>query len=105
MELLLLFLLIIFIFSAAAEMVFALLPLRCRGTRPALVIPITENMQDAELVLRRSLSMVKGSGLDCRIILCNMGADSETLEICRIFADGNDIFELCPEEKCRELFM
>ena len=104
MEFLLLFMLIIFLISAAAEMIFALSSLRCRGTRPALVIPITENMQDAELVLRRSLSMVKDSGLDCRIILCNMGADSETLEICRIFADGNDIFEMCPKEKCRELF-
>lgn len=108
MEKLLLFMLIVFSAAAIAEGFFSYSAMRRayeRSFRRQLIlIPVTENMRDIEGVLRETLRMVQGSYLDCRVILCDMGADDETMEICRRFAAENEIFELCSHE-CAERLM
>lgn len=108
MEKLLLFMLIVFSASAIVEGFFGYSAMRRayeRSFRRQLIlIPVTENMRDIEGVLRETLRMVESSYLDCRVVLCDMGADYETMEICRRFSEENEIFELCPLE-CAEKLM
>ncbi len=67
--------------------------------RQLIFIPVTENMTDIEAVMRETLRMVQSSWMDCRIIICDMGADEETMQICRRFSAENEIFEICSGEE------
>lgn len=94
------FLLIILILTSAAECVIGISALNTAGGQRKLlmVIPVTEHMQDIEGILREALRTVSNSSLNCRIIMCSIDADSETLEICRRFSEENGIFELYTSE-------
>lgn len=66
--------------------------------RQLIIVPITSNMQDIEMVLRNTDAMAKKSDYGCRIILCDMGADENVMNICRLFARDKEYIELCSRE-------
>ena len=55
--------------------------------RTVILIPAFGNMEDMEYVLRQAAAMAERSDMPCRCVICDMGADSETMEICRRFAE------------------
>ena len=60
------------------------------------VMPITGRMDDVEYVVRgllwqKNWSDIKSNG---KIILLNLGADDETISVCKNFADENEMVEL-----------
>ena len=55
--------------------------------RTVILIPAFENMEDIEYVLRQAAAMAERSDMPCRCVICDMGADEETMEICRRFAE------------------
>ena len=55
--------------------------------RTVILIPVSGNMRDIEYVLRQAAAMAERSDMPCRCVICDMGADSETMEICRRFAE------------------
>lgn len=64
--------------------------------RTVILIPVSGNMGDIEYVLRQASEMAGRSDMPCRCVICDMGADDETLEICRRFAEefGFEIEEM-----------
>ena len=62
--------------------------------RTVILIPINGNMGDIEYVLRQAAAMAERSDMPCRCVICDMGADEETLEICRRFAEEYGGFEI-----------
>lgn len=99
MEYMLLFMLIVFGAAALLESIFSFAALRRAYERrmksAALFIPVTPRTSDMEYILLETLKMAENYDISCRIILFDMGADSETMEICRKFAEEHEIFELC----------
>ncbi len=92
--------LIVAVFAAAAltECFFGFASIRSAlahtEERTAILIPVTRGMEDIEYVLRQAAKMEEQSDIYCRCIICNMGADGETLEICRRFAEEHGGFEI-----------
>lgn len=107
MEYMLLFMLVIFAASAIIEGFFSYSAMRRAYERSfrrqIILIPVTENMHDIEDILRETLHMVENSYISCRVVLCDMGADDETMSICRRFSEDNEIFEICSGECAEKL--
>lgn len=57
------------------------------GERTLILIPVSGHMGDIEYVLRQAAEMAGRVDMPCRCVICDMGADGETLEICRRFAE------------------
>lgn len=66
--------------------------------RTVILIPVNGNVGDIEYVLRQAAAMAERSDMPCRCVICDMGADEETLEICRRFAKEHGGFEI---EACK----
>lgn len=58
-----------------------------------MIIPLTKEMNDVEIRLREAASAVCGG----KLLLFDLGADEETLEICRRFFGERDNMEIIPE--------
>lgn len=58
-----------------------------------LIIPLTKGMNDVEIRLREAASAVCGG----KLLLFDMGADEETLEICRRFFGERNNMGIIPE--------
>lgn len=71
-----------------------MLRLRRSSVTKIIFLPLTDKVNNAELLLREAYSMAEASPSPCRIIIYNMGADEETLRICRIFASEHGGFEV-----------
>jgi len=70
--------------------------LMCGGAeRAAVIIPVGENEPSVELRVRQITRMLATGGCDMKIILLNVGADNETLEICRKICQEKSFVELC----------
>ncbi|MBQ5332515.1 MAG: hypothetical protein J6K92_04565 [Oscillospiraceae bacterium] len=66
--------------------------------RTVMLIPITDKTGDAEFILRQAADMMERSYLPCRCVIVDMGADEETLEICRRFISEHGGFEMGDDE-------
>lgn len=92
--------LIVAVFAAAAliECLFGFASIRAALTRgeerTVILIPINEKTCDVEFILRQAADMMDRSDISCRCVICNMGADEETLEICRRFISEHGGFEM-----------
>ncbi len=107
MEYMLLFMLVIFSASAVIEGFFAFSAMRRAYERSfmhqLILIPVKTNMKESiEGIIREALAMAERSYLSIRIILYDMGADEETMQICRRLTDENDIMEI---RSCGEDFL
>lgn len=95
MDSLLFFVLLIFAVTAASQVIFSLLALRGAYGRneyqPILLIPVTHETTDIEMILRDALKLAKCSHSYCRIVICDMGADAENRRICELFSRENGI--------------
>ena len=59
-----------------------------------MLIPITDKTGDAEFILRQAADMMERSYFPCRCVILDMGADEETLEICRRYIREHGGFEM-----------
>lgn len=62
--------------------------------RTVILIPINDKTADAEFILRQAADMMERFYLPCRCVIVDMGADEETLEICRRFIGEHGGFEM-----------
>ena len=63
-----------------------------------LMIPLTKGMNDVEIRLREAANTACGG----KLLLFDMGADGETLEICRRFFGEKDNMGIIPEMISKE---
>lgn len=77
-----------------AVIISVMMRLRRSSVTKIILLPLTDKVNNAELLLRDAYAMAKASSYPCRIIIYNMGADEETLRICRIFASVHREFEV-----------
>ncbi|MCI7768450.1 MAG: hypothetical protein MSJ26_10805 [Oscillospiraceae bacterium] len=73
--------------------------LKGEGERLVIFIPVSEKTEDAEFILRQAEDMMERSYLPCRCVIADMGADEETLEICRRFISEHGGFEIASGDR------
>ncbi|MGN0667398.1 MAG: hypothetical protein ACI4KF_12850 [Huintestinicola sp.] len=66
---------------------------KCRP-KTVIVVPVSAETSDAELLLREAQKAAGEISGGCRVVICDMGADDDTLEVCRKFAEESGVFEL-----------
>lgn len=106
LDCLLFFVLLIFALTAASKVVFSLLALRGAYVRneaqPILLIPVTHETTDVEIILRDALKLAKCSHSYCRMVICDMGASIESRKICELFSKEHGI-ELMDRDEAANL--
>lgn len=107
MEWVLLFIAAVFTAMAAAECFLDFRAMRrtyrSDNGRMYLLIPLTPDMTDTENILREALDMAHRSLSPCHVLLCDMDAGEETLEICRRFSKECRLFEICSGDRAKQL--
>ena len=102
MELTLVLIVSVFASAALIECFFGCASIRAAISRDyertVILVPVTDKMRDAEYVLRQTAAMMECSDISCRCVIVDIGADEETLEICRRFASAHGGFEIRQED-------
>ncbi len=103
MDMTFLIILIVFGITALAEFIMGIISIRRTinesSCQTVIIIPISDKTDNAEYILRQAQKMAEQSDFPCRCIIMNYGANAETLEICRRFAEEFGYFEI---EEIRE---
>ncbi|MCC8042079.1 MAG: hypothetical protein LIO69_00895 [Oscillospiraceae bacterium] len=74
----------------------------CRNTYSSVIIcPISADTQNVEELLRDTYSALSGS-LCSRALIVDMGADEETVEICRRFINDYGFFSFTQQDRAKE---
>lgn len=68
-----------------------------------ILIPVTNHTTDIRRSLENAFTLQLCSELKCRCIICDFGADSDTMLICRSFADAHHNFIICSGEYAENL--
>ena len=103
MDMTFLIILIVFGITALAEFILGIISIRRTisesNRQTSIIIPISDKTDNAEYILRQAQKMAEQSDFPCRCIITSYGANVETLEICRRFANKFGYFEI---EEIRE---
>lgn len=99
MEKELLFILVGCILFAVCEAVFILFKKEYVSYNSVFFVPITKNTDNLEYIIRELLYKIMQSCITVTIIMCDYGADTETLEICdRMIRENSNFCLVKPEE-------
>lgn len=71
--------------------------------RNILLIPVTGHMDDIGSILQNAADITESSGYSCRCVICDFGADKETMIYCRKFSEDNEKFVICSGEYAENL--
>lgn len=98
MEMTLFLITVIFGLTALGEFLYGFVSVRAaltkRKERLVILLPISDKTEDVEFVLRQAAQMMERSYIPCRCVIADLGADEETLEICRRFISEHMGFEM-----------
>jgi hypothetical protein len=87
------------ILFAVFEAVIILRRKECVCQNSVVFVPVTKNTDNLEYIIRELLYKIMQSCICVTIIICDYGADRETLEICkRMIRENSNFYLVKPED-------